>query len=180
MSTFSALLTSISYDDQGAYEVGFVAGVDHAAGVVAAGVGAVARGAAIGGADAGVEAAAGLSDAGVGSDDDWWSTTDDGAPTEDSDDKWTTDDDWSDVDDEGDFTDDEEAVLMMHVARCRQKRRRIATAVMLLGMYHCDKFMNKACYRVPHETIYQWTMRTLGNRTQLKHPQFSLKGKSTE
>ena len=53
----------------------------------------------------------------------------------------------------------------MHVARCQQKRR-IATAVMLLGMYHCDKFMNKAGYRVPHETGYQWTMRTLGNRIQ--------------
>ena len=38
-----------------------------------------------------------MADAGVGSDDDWWSTTDDGAPTEDSDDKWSTDDDWSDV-----------------------------------------------------------------------------------
>ena len=53
----------------------------------------------------------------------------------------------------------------MHVARCQQKRR-IATAVMLLGMYHCDKFMNKAGYRVPLETGYQWTMRTLGQRTQ--------------
>ena len=148
MSTFNALLTSISYDDQGAYEVGFAAGVDHATGVADAGVGAAAGG-----------EAAGLSD------DDWWSTIDDSAPTEDSDDKWTTDDDWSDVDDEGDFTDDEEAVLMMHVARCRQKRR-IATAVMLLGMYHCDKFMNKAGYRVPLETGYQWTMRTLGHRTQ--------------
>jgi len=145
MSTFNALLTPISYDDQGAYEVGFAAGVDHAAGVADAGVGAAAGGAAVGGADvdAGVGAAAGGDAAGL-SDDDWWSTTDDGAPTEDSDDKWTTDDDWSDVDDEGDFTDDEEAVLMMHVARCQQKRR-IATAVMLLGMYHCDKFMNKAC-----------------------------------
>ena len=172
MSTFNALLTSISYDDQGAYEVGFAAGVDHATGVADAGVGAAAGRAAAGGADvgagvdvdAGVGAAAGGEAAGL-PDDDWWSTTDDGAPTEDSDDKWTTDDDWSDVDDEGDFTDDEEAVLMMHVARCRQKRR-IATAVMLLGMYHCDKFMNKAGYRVPHETGYQWTMRTLGNRTQ--------------
>ena len=178
MSTFNALLTSISYDDQGAYEVGFAAGVDHATGVVDAGVGAAAGGAATGGADVGLGAAAGGADvdAGVGaavggdaaglSDDDWWSTTDDGAPTKDLDDKWTTDDDWSDIDDEGDFTDDEEAVLLMHVARCQQKRRRIATAVMLLGMYHCDKFMNKAGYRVPHKTGYQWTMRTLGNRTQ--------------
>ena len=149
MSTFNALLTSISYDDQGAYEVGFAARVDHA-----------------GLSDAGVGVTVGVADAGVGSGDDWWSTTDDGAPTEDLDDKWTTDDDWSDVDDEGDFTDDEEAVLLMHVARCQQKRRRIATVVMLLGMYHCDKFMNKAGYRVPHETGYQWTMRTLGNRTQ--------------
>ena len=80
MSTFNALLTSISYDDQGAYEVGFAAGVVHARL-----------------SDAGVGAAAGVADAGVGSDDDWWSTTDDGAPTEDSDDKWSTDDDWSDV-----------------------------------------------------------------------------------
>ena len=69
MSTFNALLTYISYDDQGAYEVGFVARVDHA-----------------GLSDAGVGAAAGVANAGVGSDDDWWSTTDDGAPTEDSDD----------------------------------------------------------------------------------------------
>ena len=131
MSTFNALLTSISYDDQGAYEVGFAAGVDHAAGVADASVGAATGGAAAGGADVGVGAAAGGADvdAGVGattggdaaglSDDDWWSTTDDGAPTKDSDDKWTTDDDWSDVDDEGDFTDDDEAVLMMHVARCQ-------------------------------------------------------------
>ena len=80
MSTFNALLTSISYDDQGAYEVGFAAGVNHA-----------------GLSDAGVGAAAGVADVSVGSDDDWWSTTDDGAPTEDSDDKWSTDDDWSDV-----------------------------------------------------------------------------------
>ena len=102
MSTFNALLTYISYDDQGAYEVGFATRVDHA-----------------GLSDVGVGAAARVADAGVGSDDDWWSTTDDGAPTEDSDDKWTTDDDWSDVDDEGGFTDDDEAVLMMHVARCQ-------------------------------------------------------------
>jgi len=148
MSTFNALLTSISYDDQGAYEVGFAAGVNHA-----------------GLSDAGVGAAAGVANAGVGSDDDWWSTTDDGALTEDSDGKWSTDDDWSDVDDEGDCTDDEEAGLMMHAARCQQKRRRIATVVLLLGMYHCDKFMNKAGYRVPLKTGYQWTMRTLGHRT---------------
>jgi len=131
MSTFNALLTSISYDDQGAYEVGFAAGVDHATGVVDAGVGAAAGGAAAGGADVGVGAAAGGADvdAGVGaavggdaaglSDDDWRSTTNDGAPTKDSYDKWTTDDDWSDVDDEGDFTDDEETTLLMHVARCQ-------------------------------------------------------------
>ena len=100
MSTFNAVLTSISYDGQGAFEVGFVAGVDHT-----------------GLSDVGVGAAAGVADAGVGSDDDWWSTTDDGAPTEDSDDKWSTDDDWSDVDDEGDCTNDEEAGLMMHAAR---------------------------------------------------------------
>ena len=96
MLTFNALLTPISYDDQGAYEVGFAAGVDHA-----------------GLSDVGVGAAAG-----VGSDDDWWSTTDDGAPTKDSDDKCSTDDDLSDVDDEGDCTDDEEAGLMMHATRC--------------------------------------------------------------
>ena len=101
MSTFNALLTSISYDDQGAYEVGFAAGVDHA-----------------GLSDVGVGAAAG-----VGSDDDWWSTTDDGVPAEDSNDKWSIDDDWSDIDDEGDSTEDEEEALMMHVARCQQKRR---------------------------------------------------------
>ena len=49
--------------------MGFAAGVNHA-----------------GLSDAGVGAAAGVANAGVGSDDDWWSTTDDGAPTEDSDD----------------------------------------------------------------------------------------------
>ena len=137
MSTFNALLTSISFDDQ-----------------------------ATAGVDAGVGAAAGVANAGVGSDDDWWSTTDDGALTEDSDGKWSTDDDWSYVDDEGDCTNDEEAGLMMHAARCQQKRRRIATIVLLPGMYHYDKYMNKATYRVPLESGYQWTMRTLGNRTQ--------------
>jgi hypothetical protein len=53
----------------------------------------------------------------------------------------------------------------MHVLRCQQKRRRIATDVLLLGMYHCDKYMNKVAYRVPLESRYQWTMRTLGHRT---------------
>jgi len=60
MSTFNALLTSISFDDQGAYEVGFAAGVDAGGADVDAGVGAVAGG-----------------DATRLSDDDWWSTTDD-------------------------------------------------------------------------------------------------------
>ena len=62
MSTFNALLTSISFDDQGAYEVGF------AAGVADAGVGVAVGGAAAGGADVGVGAAAGGADvdAGVG------------------------------------------------------------------------------------------------------------------
>ena len=77
-----------------------------------------------------------------------------------TDDKWTNDDDWSDIDDEGDSTEDEEEALMMHVARCLQKRRRIATAVLLLGMYHYDKYMNKAAHRVPLKSGYQWTMRT--------------------
>jgi hypothetical protein len=54
----------------------------------------------------------------------------------------------------------------MHVLRCQQNMRRIATAVLLLGMYHCDKYINKVVYRVPLESGYQWTMRTLGHRTQ--------------
>ena len=49
MSIFNAVLTSISYDDQGAYEVGFAAGLSNA------GVGATAR----------------VANAGVGSYDDW-------------------------------------------------------------------------------------------------------------
>jgi hypothetical protein len=31
----------------------------------------------------------------------------------------------------------------MHVLKCQPKRRRIATAVLMLGMYHYDKYMNK-------------------------------------
>ena len=53
----------------------------------------------------------------------------------------------------------------MHVLRCQQKRR-IATAVLMLGMYHYDKYMNKATYRIRRETGYQWAMRTLGHRRQ--------------
>ncbi|XP_066361382.1 uncharacterized protein [Miscanthus floridulus] len=82
---------------QGAYEVGFAAGVDHAAGVADASLGDVAGGAAVGGADVGVGAAVGGVDvdasvgATVGGDaaglsDDDWSTTNDGAWS-DSDDK---------------------------------------------------------------------------------------------
>jgi hypothetical protein len=42
----------------------------------------------------------------------------------------------------------------------------IATAVILLGMYHCDKYMDRSAYRIPIESGYDWTMRTLGHRTQ--------------
>jgi hypothetical protein len=93
-----------------------------------------------------------------GGDDDGWITNDDCATTEDSNSRWSTDDD-------GLSTEDEEEALTMHVLRCQPKRR-IATAVLMLGMYHYDKYMNKATYRIPLETGYQWTMRTLGHRRQ--------------
>jgi len=73
-------------------------------------------------------------------------------------DKWSIDDDWSSTDDEGLSSIDEEEALTMHVLRCQQKRRRSATVVLMLGMYHYDKYMNKATYRIPLESRYQWTM----------------------
>jgi hypothetical protein len=110
--------------------------------------------------DAGVQATAGGGLAAIGEGaiggvpDDGWTTTDDGATTNDPDDKWTTDDDWSDIDDDGEPSEDEEEALMMHVLRCRCQRKRIATAVLMLGMYHCDKYMDKAAYRIPVESGY--------------------------
>lgn len=96
-----------------------------------------------------------------------WSTQDDGVTTEESDEGLSTDDDWvSSGSDAEVSTDSEEEALMMHVVKCQQKRRRIATAILMIGMHPCDKYMSKATYRIPKETGYQWTMRTLGNRTQ--------------
>ena len=118
--------TSNSYDEQGANVGAFDGGVD-------------------GGAD-GEAAAGGATAGGV---DDGWTTTDGGATTKDSDDKWSTDDDWSSTDGEGLSSEDEEEALTMHVLRCQQKRRRIATAVLLLGMYHCDKYMKQGCLQSP-------------------------------
>lgn len=41
----------------------------------------------------------------------------------------------------------------------------ICIAAAAMGMYYLDKYWNKADYRIPTESGYQWVMRSLGNRT---------------
>ena len=56
--------------------------------------------------------------------------------------------------------------LQLHVLRSQQKIRRIVTTICKLGMYHFDKYIDKAPYRVLVQSGYEWTVRTLGIRTQ--------------
>jgi hypothetical protein len=55
--------------------------------------------------------------------------------------------------------------IEQYVKRCSRKRMMIAVAAFSLGMYHYETYSNKADYRVPTESGYQWVMRSLGNRT---------------
>ena len=53
----------------------------------------------------------------------------------------------------------------VEVARIQTQRMRDCAAFgLLFGMYYDDTFMNKAKYREPDMTGYEWVMRTLINR----------------
>jgi hypothetical protein len=54
----------------------------------------------------------------------------------------------------------QEAMLL----RIRNKRRYIACASTVIGMFHYETYMNKASYRILAQSGYAWVMQTLGNR----------------
>jgi len=96
----------------------------------------------------------------------------DGTKDDDDDSEQGSDDDSSDSasseDDDSsdsDSSDDEDAAIEEYFLRAQKRRWQMVLTASMIGMIHFDKYMNKAEYRVPKESGYEWVMRNLGNRT---------------
>jgi len=84
-----------------------------------------------------------------------------GSDDDSSDSASSEDDDSSD----SDSSDDEDAAIEEYFLRAQKRRWQMVLTASMIGMIHFDKYMNKAEYRVPKESGYEWVMRNLGNRT---------------
>ncbi|XP_072146817.1 uncharacterized protein [Setaria viridis] len=59
-------------------------------------------------------------------------------------------------------SDDGEEELLL---RRKKKRRQLATICAAFGMYYYTTYLDKAKYRIPSQTSYEWVVSTLQNRT---------------
>ncbi|KAL6838378.1 hypothetical protein ACP4OV_031784 [Aristida adscensionis] len=61
---------------------------------------------------------------------------------------------------------EEDLQMLEYMKRCRKRRKDAAVMGAVIGMLYYDTYFNKADYRVPKESGYDWVMRNLENPTE--------------